>query len=67
MSEQNNTEANRASSSPRTYTVKPGDTLSSISKQFYGNANDYLKIFDANRHILNDPDRINPGQELHIP
>jgi nucleoid-associated protein YgaU len=53
--------------SMKTYTVKAGDTLSKISKQFYGNANDYMKIFNANRDKLSDPDKIQPGQELKIP
>ena len=52
---------------PQMYTVKPGDTLSKISKQFYGNANDYMKIFNANRDKLKDPDQISIGQELKIP
>jgi nucleoid-associated protein YgaU len=51
----------------KTYTVKPGDTLSKISKQFYGSPNEYMKIFNANRDKLNDPDKIQPGQELKIP
>jgi LysM repeat protein len=51
----------------RTYTVKPGDTLSKIAKEVYGNASDYNKIFQANRDKLNDPDKIFPGQELVIP
>jgi nucleoid-associated protein YgaU len=51
----------------RRYTVQPGDTLSKISKQFYGNANQYMKIFEANRNILQDPNKINVGQELAIP
>jgi nucleoid-associated protein YgaU len=51
----------------QTYTVKPGDTLSKISKQFYGNANDYMRIFNANKDKLKDPDHINVGQELKIP
>jgi nucleoid-associated protein YgaU len=50
-----------------TYTVKKGDTLSKISKQFYGDANAYKRIFDANRDQLKDPDKIQPGQELRIP
>ena len=51
----------------RTYTVQAGDTLSKISKQFYGNANQYMKIFEANQNLLKDPDKIRPGQELVIP
>jgi nucleoid-associated protein YgaU len=51
----------------RTYTVKPGDTLSKISKEHYGNANAYMKIFEANRDKLSDPDKIKPGQVLNIP
>ena len=51
----------------RTYTVKAGDTLSKISQQFYGSANQYQKIFEANRDKLSDPDKIQPGQELKIP
>ena len=51
----------------RTYTVQAGDSLSKISKQFYGSANEYMKIFEANRDVLSDPDRINPGEKLRIP
>jgi len=51
----------------QSYTVKPGDSLSKISKTVYGNANDYMKIFEANRDILNDPNKISPGQNLRIP
>lgn len=51
----------------RTYTAQAGDTLSKISKQFYGNANDYMKIFNANKDKLKDPDKIQPGQQLTIP
>ena len=50
-----------------TYTVQKGDTLSKISKQFYGDANKYKKIFDANKDQLKDPDKIQPGQVLRIP
>ena len=53
--------------SARRYTVQPGDTLSKISREFYGNANEYMKIFQANRDVLSDPNRIQPGQELVIP
>jgi len=51
----------------RTYTVKPGDSLSKIAKDFYGNANDYMRIFEANKDTLNDPNKIHAGQELVIP
>lgn len=51
----------------RTYTVKPGDTLSKIAKEHLGNANAYMKIFEANRDQLSDPDKIKPGQVLKIP
>jgi nucleoid-associated protein YgaU len=51
----------------QTYTVKAGDTLSKISKQFYGNPNDYMRIFNANKDKLKDPDHVNIGQELKIP
>ena len=52
---------------PTTYTVKAGDTLSAIAKRFYGNANDYMDIFNANKDQLSDPDKIKPGQVLKIP
>jgi nucleoid-associated protein YgaU len=51
----------------RRYTVKTGDTLSKISREFYGDPNQYTKIFNANRSILRDPNTISPGQELVIP
>jgi LysM repeat protein len=52
---------------PSTYTVQPGDTLSSIAKQIYGRASLWRIIFDANRDILDEPGRIKPGQVLVIP
>lgn len=51
----------------RTYTVRPGDSLSKIAKDFYGNSNDYMRIFEANKDRLNDPNEIKAGQELVIP
>jgi LysM repeat protein len=51
----------------RRYTVKPGDTLYKISSQFYGDSNQYTKIFNANRNTLRDLNTISPGQELVIP
>lgn len=56
-----------AGQNQRHYTVKAGDTLSKISRDFYGDANQYTKIFNANRNVLRDPNTIVPGQELVIP
>lgn len=49
------------------YTVVSGDTLSKIAKEQYGNANDYMKIFEANKPMLTHPDKIYVGQVLRIP
>lgn len=49
------------------YTVKSGDNLSKIAKEFYGDANQYPKIFEANRPLLKNADDIFPGQVLRIP
>jgi len=49
------------------YDVKSGDSLSKISKQFYGDANKYNVIFEANRPMLKNADDIYPGQKLRIP
>jgi len=59
--------ATAASQAAKTYTVKAGDTLSKIAKQHYGNANSYMKIFEANKGLLQDPDKIQVGQVLKIP
>lgn len=50
-----------------TYTVKSGDTLSKIAKEHLGDANAYMRIFEANKDQLTDPDQIKPGQVLKIP
>ena len=49
------------------YTVQSGDNLSKIAKEIYGNSNDYNKIFEANKPMLTDPDKIYPGQVLVLP
>jgi uncharacterized protein YidB (DUF937 family) len=49
------------------YTVASGDSLSRIAKRYYGDANQWRKIFEANRDQIDDPDLIRPGQKLKIP
>ena len=56
-----------STASERTYEVKAGDSLSKIAKQEYGDANQWKRIFEANKDILKDPDKIYPGQTLRIP
>ncbi|MFC2971608.1 peptidoglycan-binding protein LysM [Azotobacter bryophylli] len=69
--EDNITVAQTATAAPvaaaRFVTVKSGDTLSSIAKAEYGDANAYMKIFEANKPMLGDPNKIYPGQVLRIP
>lgn len=59
--------ATATATASKTYTVKAGDTLSKIAKQHLGDANAYMKIFEANRDQLSNPDLIKPGQVLRIP
>ncbi len=54
-------------SAERFYEVVSGDTLGAISQKYYGQASNYMKIFEANRDILDSPDLIKPGQNLKIP
>lgn len=51
----------------KTYTVQKGDTLGAIAKKMYGKSSLYPKIFEANKPMLKDPDKIYPGQVLRIP
>ena len=51
----------------RFYEVVPGDTLGDIAQKYYGQASQYMKIFEANRDILDNPDLIKVGQKLRIP
>ena len=72
QSRQKPTEPNMNSAMPRategrTYTVQPGDTLTSISKHFYGNTRDYKRILSANRHKIGNKDAVSVGQQLSIP
>jgi nucleoid-associated protein YgaU len=56
-----------ANQKQKKYTVQPGDSLLKIAQRFYGNANEYQRIFEANRDRLSDPDHIQQGAELVIP
>lgn len=56
-----------AATESKFYEVKKDDTLSKISKEMYGDANKYQKIFDANKPMLKDVNKIYPGQKLRIP
>jgi nucleoid-associated protein YgaU len=51
----------------RTYVVQSGDSLSKISKKFYGDANSWKRIFEANKDVVKNPDLIQPGWKLRIP
>jgi nucleoid-associated protein YgaU len=54
-------------STGRTYTVVKGDSLSKIAKQFYGNASQWKRIYEANKDVIKNPDLIYPGQTFTIP
>jgi len=56
-----------APSAVRTYTVKPGDSLSKIAKAHYGSAKEWRKIYEANKERIKNPDLIQPGWVLTIP
>ncbi|WP_159566258.1 peptidoglycan-binding protein LysM [Budvicia diplopodorum] len=64
---QDNISVSQPSEESGFYTVKKGDTLSAIAKSQYGNASKYMKIFEANKPMLSNPDKIYPGQVLRIP
>ena len=49
------------------YEIVSGDTLSGVSKKFYGKASEYMRIFEANREVIKDPDLIFVGQKIRIP
>lgn len=49
------------------YTIEKGDTLWKIAEKAYGNGSKYQKIFEANREVIKDPDKIYPGQKIRIP
>ena len=49
------------------YEIVSGDTLGGIAKKYYGKASAYMRIFEANRDIISDPNKIYPGQKITIP
>ena len=67
MPDFSNVQSGSSSTAEKTYVVVSGDSLSKIAKREYGNANDWPRIFEANKDILKDPNKIFPGQKLKIP
>jgi nucleoid-associated protein YgaU len=59
--------AEKQTPAPRDYTIRSGDSLSKIAKQFYGDAGQWQKIYQANKDKIKDPDLIHPGQKIIIP
>jgi len=62
-----NVKSGGSSTATKVYVVKSGDSLSRIAKAEYGDASAWNRIFEANKDILKDPDKIQPGQKLKIP
>ena len=62
-----NVQSGGSSTATKIYEVKSGDSLSKIAKREYGDANAWNRIFEANKDILKDPNKIYPGQKLKIP
>ncbi len=67
MPDFSNVQSGSSSTATKIYEVVSGDSLSKIAKREYGNANAWPKIFEANKDILKDPNKIYPGQKLKIP
>jgi len=61
------TEPRNITPTGKTYTVVPGDSLSKIAKREYGDASKWRQIFQANKDVIENPDLIEPGQNLIIP
>lgn len=62
-----NVQGGGSSTATKIYEVKSGDSLSKIAKREYGNASEWRRIFEANKDLIKDPDKIFPGQKLKIP
>ena len=67
MPDFSNVQGGSSSTATKIYEVVAGDSLSKIAKREYGNASEWKRIYEANRDILKDPDKIYPGQKLNIP
>lgn len=67
MPDFSNVQSGSSSTAEKVYVVVAGDSLSKIAKREYGNANEWPRIFEANKDILKDPNKIFPGQKLCIP
>ena len=59
--------ATSSTGSTQYYTIESGDSLSKIAQRFYGDPQKYKELFDANREVIQDPDKIYPGQKIRIP
>jgi nucleoid-associated protein YgaU len=62
-----NVRSGSSSTATKIYEVQSGDSLSKIAQAEYGNAHDWPRIFEANKDVLKDPNKIYPGQKLRIP
>ena len=67
MPDFSNVDSGSSSTAVKIHEVKSGDSLSKIAKQEYGDASKWPQIFEANKDILKDPNKIFPGQKLKIP
>ena len=67
MPDFSNVQSGSSSTAAKIYEVVAGDSLSKIAKREYGNVNEWKRIFDANQDVLENPDKIYPGQKLKIP
>ena len=67
MPDFSNVQGGSSSTATKIYEVVSGDSLSKIAKREYGNASEWNRIYEANRDILKDPNKIYPGQKLKIP
>ena len=59
--------SNEPEQQARFYTIEKGDSLSKIAKAHYGDANKWRDLFDANKEVIEDPDKISPGQQIRLP